>query len=90
MSYQSIIDLLPELDALVAAGWKPCLNQIDQDWHVGLCHRTVPPFVIVITHDGAHQEPPFHRYNIHAQKPTLREAVLDALAQVKAITEPIS
>ncbi len=89
MIFESITDLLPELDAIIAAGWEPCLNQHDAEtWHVGLRHVTVPPYVMIIAGDSAGWNQDGHRYHIHSEQPTLREALLDALAQVRALTEP--
>lgn len=90
MTYQSITDLLPELDALIEAGWSPCLNEDSPGkWHVGLCHVTVPPYVMILAGDSIRRNQDSHRYHVHAEQPTLREALLDALAQVRALTEPI-
>ncbi len=91
MTFQSIAELLPELDALIAAGWEPCVNRLTPEkWHVGLRHATVPPYVLIIAGDSARWNQDSHRYHIHAEQPTLREALLDALAQVRALTEPTS
>jgi len=84
--FTEIKDDLEVIDLAIEKGWSPHINKLpDGNWHVGMKHSCCPsPEMYNV---GGVIQSKKQRYHIHARNPNLKEALNDALSQIRKMTE---
>lgn len=91
--FQQITKHLVKLDELREQGWEIILNELEDRWHAGFCHKSAKAVKRgwVQRAEGSRVVTTLapHRYHIHAQGETLEAAILEGFRKIERLTSPV-